>query len=226
MPDIIIDPTVMNLIDKTIRFSLRNRLVVLAGAVLMVVGGIISSRQMDVDVFPDLTATQVVIMTDAHGMAAEEVERLVTFPIETAINGATDVRRVRSVSRNGVCFVWAEFNWGMDVFKARQVISEKMASVLETLPEGITPVLAPQSSIMGEILFIGLRADSTSMADLRTMAEWIVKPAILATGGVSQVSVIGGEIKEYQILADPQRMAYYGVSLSDLEEVGRTFSNK
>ncbi len=225
MPVTIIDYTAMNLIDKTIRFSLRNRLIVLVGAVLMVVGGIISSRQMDVDVFPDLTATQVVIMTDAHGMAAEEVERLVTFPIETAINGATDVRRVRSVSRNGVCFVWAEFNWGMDVFKARQVISEKMASVLETLPEGITPVLAPQSSIMGEILFIGLRADSTSMADLRTMAEWIVKPAILATGGVSQVSVIGGEIKEYQILADPQRMAYYGVSLSDLEEVGRTFSN-
>lgn len=214
----------MNLIDNTIRFSLKNRLLVLAGAVLVILGGIFSARNMDIDVFPDLTATTVVVMTDAHGMAAEEVERLVTFPIETAVNGATNVRRVRSGTRSGVSFVWAEFDWGMDVFKARQIISEKMVSLEESLPEGITPVLAPQSSIMGEILFIGLQADSTSMMELRTLAEWLVKPAILATGGVSQVSIIGGDYKEYQILADPQRMAAYKVKLKDLEEVGRTFS--
>ena len=214
----------MNLIDNTIKFSLKNRLIVLLGALLVAVGGIISMRNMDIDVFPDLTATTVVVMTDAHGMAAEEVERLVTFPIETAVNGATNVRRVRSTSRSGVSFVWIEFDWGMDVFKARQIVSEKMVSLAESLPKGITPVLAPQSSIMGEIMFIGLQADSTSMMDLRTMAEWVVKPAILATGGVSQVSIIGGDYKEYQILADPQRMAAYKVRLADLEQVGRTFS--
>lgn len=179
---------------------------------------------MDVDVFPDLTAPTVVIMTDAHGMATEEVERLVTFPIETAVNGATNVRRVRSASMYGYSFVWTEFDWGMDIFKARQIVSEKMVTLNGTLPEGITPVLAPQSSVMGEILFIGLQADTTSMMELRTLAEWVIKPAILATGGVSQVTIIGGDYKQYQILADPQRMNKYGVSIDDLEAVGKTLS--
>ena len=158
-------------------------------------------------------------------MAAEEVERLVTFPIETAVNGATNVRRVRSASLQGSSFVWVEFDWGMDVFRARQIVSEKMVTITGSLPEGVTPVLAPQSSVMGEILFIGLQADSTSMMELRTLAEWVVKPAILATGGVSQVTIIGGDYKQYQILADPIRMATYGVTMDELEAVGRTMSD-
>ena len=215
----------MELINNIIRFSLKNRLIILLGAALMIGAGIYSSRNMNIDVFPDLTAPTVVVMTDAKGMAAEEVERLVTFPIETAVNGATNVRRVRSASMQGYSFVWAEFNWGMDIFKARQIISEKMVALGNSLPSGITPVLAPQSSIMGEILFIGLQSDTTSMMELRTLADWVIKPAILATGGVSQVTNIGGELKQYQIIADPQRMRAYGVSLAELEEVGHSFSN-
>lgn len=215
----------MELINNIIKFSLKNRLIILLGAALMIGAGIYSSRNMNIDVFPDLTAPTVVVMTDAKGMAAEEVERLVTFPIETAVNGATNVRRVRSASMQGYSFVWAEFNWGMDIFKARQIISEKMVALGNSLPSGITPVLAPQSSIMGEILFIGLQSDTTSMMELRTLADWVIKPAILATGGVSQVTNIGGELKQYQIIADPQRMRAYGVSLAELEEVGRSFSN-
>lgn len=214
----------MNFINGIIKVSLKNRLLVLLGAILLVIGGVYSSKNMDVDVFPDLTAPTVVIMTDAHGMATEEVERLVTFPIETAVNGATNVRRVRSASMYGYSFVWTEFDWGMDIFKARQIVSEKMVTLNGTLPEGITPVLAPQSSVMGEILFIGLQADTTSMMELRTLAEWVIKPAILATGGVSQVTIIGGDYKQYQILADPQRMSKYGISIDDLEAVGKTLS--
>ena len=187
----------MNFINSIIRFSLKNRLSVLLGSVLIILGGLWLSQHMDIDVFPDLTAPTVVVMTDAHGMAAEEVERLVTFPIETAVNGATNVRRVRSASMYGFSFVWAEFNWGMDVFRARQIVSEKMVALSGTLPEGITPQLAPQSSIMGEILLIGIQADSTSMMELRTLADWTIKPAILATGGVSQVTIIGGDYKQY-----------------------------
>lgn len=215
----------MEFINGIIRFSLKNRLIILLGAVLLIIGGFYSTQKMDIDVFPDLTAPTVVVMTDAHGMAAEEVERLVTFPIETAVNGATNVRRVRSASMQGFSFVWAEFNWGMDIFQARQIVSEKMVALGNSLPAEITPVLAPQSSIMGEILMIGLQSDTTSMMELRTLADWVIKPAILATGGVSQVTNIGGELKQYQILADPQKMDAYGVTLTELEEVGKTFSN-
>ncbi|NLX82066.1 MAG: efflux RND transporter permease subunit, partial [Proteiniphilum sp.] len=182
-------------------------------------------QKMDIDVFPDLTAPTVVVMTDAQGMAAEEVERLVTFPIETAVNGATNVRRVRSASSQGFSFVWVEFDWGADIFQARQVVSEKMVTLSDILPPGITPELAPQSSIMGEILFIGLQADTTSMMDLRTIADWIIKPAILGTGGVSQVTIIGGDYKQFQILADPIRMDAYGVTMRELEQIGSTISN-
>lgn len=212
------------MLNRIIKFSLENKLLVLAGAVLLIIGGYLSSRQMDIDVFPDLTAPTVVVMTDAHRMAAEEVERLVTFPIETSMNGATNVRRVRSASMLGYSFVWVEFDWGMDVFKARQIVSEKMVTLSDVLPEGITPVLAPQSSVMGEILFVGLQSDTTSMMDLRTLAEWVVKPAVLATGGVSQVTIIGGDLKQYQIIADPVRMNAYGVTMDDLEAVGKTLS--
>ena len=207
------------MLNKIIKFSLENKLFVLVGAILLIIGGYSSMRQMDIDVFPDLTAPTVVVMTDAHRMAAEEVERLVTFPIETAMNGATNVRRVRSSSMMGYSFVWIEFDWGMDVYRARQIVSEKMVTLEEALPEGVTPVLAPQSSVMGEILFVGLQADSTSMMDLRTMAEWVVKPAILSTGGVSQVTIIGGDLKQYQILVDPIKMGHYDITMEEMTAI-------
>lgn len=212
------------MLNRIIKFSLNNKLFILLGAVLLIVGGTFTFQKMDVDVFPDLTAPTVVVMTDAHGMAAEEVERLVSFPIETAVNGATDVRRVRSASLQGYSFVWVEFDWGTDIFQARQIVSEKMVTLTSALPSDITPVLAPQSSIMGEILFVGLQADSTSMMQLRTFADWVVKPAILATGGVSQVTIIGGDYKQYQILADPVKMNAYGVTMNELESIGKTLS--
>ena len=207
------------MLNKIIKFSLENKLFVLVGALLLIIGGYTSMRQMDIDVFPDLTAPTVVVMTDAHRMAAEEVERLVTFPIETAMNGATNVRRVRSASMMGYSFVWIEFDWGMDVYLARQIVSEKMVTLEEALPDGVTPVLAPQSSVMGEILFVGLQADTTSMMDLRTMAEWVVKPAILSTGGVSQVTIIGGDLKQYQVLVDPVKMAHYDITMHEMADI-------
>ncbi|MDD3543396.1 MAG: efflux RND transporter permease subunit, partial [Petrimonas sp.] len=194
------------MLNKIIKFSLNNRLFILLAAILLIVGGMYTAQDMDIDVFPDLTAPTVVVMSDAHGMSAEEVERLVTFHIETAMNGATDVRRVRSASSQGSSFVWVEFDWGADIYQARQVVSEKLVTLGSVLPDNVVPVLAPQSSVMGEILFIGMQSDSTSQMELRTLAEWVVKPAILATGGVSQVTIIGGDYKQYQILADPQLM--------------------
>jgi len=208
------------MLDKIIKFSLNNKFFVLLGAVILMLAGVYTSGKMDVDVFPDLTAPTVVVMTDAHGMAAEEVERMVTFPIETAVNGATDVRRVRSASSQGFSFVWVEFDWGTDIFKARQIVSEKIISVATQMPLGVgKPTLAPQSSIMGEIFFIGMQADSTSMMELRTIAEGNVKPLILATGGVSKVTIIGGDYKQYQVLANPKKMKYYNVSMHELAEI-------
>lgn len=208
------------MLNNIIRFSLNNKYLILLCSVVLVVFGIRTASNMDVDVFPDLTAPTVVVMTDAHGMASEEVERLVTFPIESAVNGATDVRRVRSASSQGYSFVWVEFDWGTDIFKARQIVSEKLISVSSRMPLGVgQPTLAPQSSVMGEIFFVGMQADSTSMMELRTMAEWNVKPLILATGGVSQVTIIGGDYKQYQVLADPQKMKYFDVSMNELAAV-------
>ena len=205
------------MLNRIIKFSLDNRLLVLLAVVLVAIGGIYSTRNIEVDVFPDLTLPTVVVLTDAHDMAPEEIERLVTFPIETAVNGATDVRRVRSSSSQGFSFVWIEFDWGTDIYKARQVISEKLVAITGELPEGIMPELAPQSSVMGEILFIGMQSDTTSMMELRTLAEWVVKPMILATGGVSQVTIIGGDYKQYQVLADAVKMDIYGVTMAELE---------
>ncbi len=205
------------MLNSIIKFSLNNKLPVLLAVLLVIIGGIYSARNIEVDVFPDLTMPTVVILTDAADLAPEEIERLVTFPIETAVNGATNVRRVRSSSSLGFSFVWVEFDWGMDIYKARQIISEKMSLLSGQLPDGIVPVLAPQSSVMGEIMFVGMQADSTSMMDLRTLAEWVVKPAILATGGVSQVTIIGGDYKQYQVLADPVKMDMYDVSMGELE---------
>ena len=205
------------MLNNIIRFSLKNRIVVLVSAILLVVFGIYTAKTMDVDVFPDLNAPTVVVMTEAGGMAPEEVERLVTFPLETAVNGATDVRRVRSSSTTGFSIVWVEFNWGMDIYRARQIVSEKMAEVRDQLPENVgNPTLGPQSSILGELMFVAITADSTSLRDLRTLADWTIRPRLLATGGVAQVSVLGGELREYQILLDPARMKHYGIGLNDV----------
>lgn len=205
------------MLDKIIHFSLTNRLAIVIGAVIVMVAGVVTALRMDVDVFPDLNAPTVVVMTEARGMASEEVERLVTFPIETSVNGATGVRRVRSSSTNGFSVVWVEFDWDVDVYLARQIVSEKIAMVRDQMPpEAGSPTLGPQSSILGEVMFVSLTADSTSMADLRTMADWTVRPRLMATGGVAQVAVIGGDVKEYQILLDPSRMKRLGVSLDDV----------
>ena len=211
--------------DNLIKFSINNKFFILLSAVILIIVGLRNAKKMDVDVFPDLTAPTVVVMTDAHGMASEEVERLVTFPIETAVNGATDVRRVRSASSQGFSFVWVEFDWGTDVFKARQIVSEKLIPVSSQMPLDVgQPILAPQSSVMGEMFFIGIQSDSTSMMELRTIADWDVKPLLLATSGVSQVTIIGGDYKQYQILADPGKLKYYGVSMGELAEICRGMS--
>ena len=205
------------MLNKIIRFSLENRILVLVATVLLVIGGLYSTGKTEVDVFPDLNAPTVVIMTEAGGMAAEEVEQLVTFPIETAVNGSTGVRRVRSQSTHGFSVVWVEFDWGTDIYLARQIVSEKLAAVGEQMPEGVSaPVLGPQSSILGEVLIVSLTSDKTSLQDLRTYADWIIRPHLLSTGGVAQVSVHGGDIKEYQILISPGKMKHFGVSLSDV----------
>lgn len=204
-------------LNGIIRFSLKNRPLVLFLCALLLIIGTWTARNMEVDVFPDLNAPTVVVMTESRGMAAEEVERLVTFPIETAVNGATDVRRVRSSSTQGFSVVWVEFDWGTDIYRDRQIVSEKLSEVAGQLPAGVgQPTLGPQSSIMGEVLFIGLTADKTSLTDLRTLADWVIRPRLLSTGGVAQVSVIGGELKEYQIRLDPARMRHYGVSMSEV----------
>src|SRR5690554_4460105 len=204
------------MLNAIISFSLNNRLVVLIASLLLTLSGLYVASEMEVDVFPDLNAPTVVVMTEAHGMATEEVERLVTFPIETAVNGATDVRRVRSTSTTGFSVVWVEFDWGTDIYRDRQIVSEKLAAVGESLPDTVdSPTLSAQSSILGEMLVIGLTPDNTSLKDLRTYADWTNRPRLLSTGGVAQVTVLGGDIREYQILLDPFRMAHYGVTLDE-----------
>lgn len=210
------------MLNKIIHFSLQNRLLVLVASALLFVAGIYCTVNAEIDVFPDLNAPTVVVMTEANGMAAEEVEQLVTFPIETAVNGATGVRRVRSSSTTGFSVVWVEFDWGTDIYLARQIVSEKLSAAAGELPETAgNPTLGPQSSILGEVLIVGLTADSTSMLDLRTIADWTIRPRLLATGGVAQVAVLGGDIKEYQVLLHPDRMKHYGVTLSEVMSVTR-----
>ena len=205
------------MLNKIIAFSLRNRPVILFFSLILIIAGCWTAWKMEVDVFPDLNAPTVVVMTEGKGMAAEEVERLVTFPIETALNGATDVRRVRSSSTTGFSVVWVEFDWGTDVYRDRQIVSEKLATIADALPEGVgQPTLGPQSSIMGEVMFIGLTADTTSLGSLRTLADWTIRPRLLSTGGVAQVTVMGGDLLEYQIRLHPERMRHYGVALDEV----------
>ena len=213
------------MLNKIISFSLHNRPVILFFSVLLMIVGMWTASKMEVDVFPDLNAPTVVVMTEAQGMASEEVERLVTFPIETAVNGATDVRRVRSSSTTGFSVVWVEFEWGTDIYRDRQIVSEKLATIGDALPSSVgQPTLGPQSSILGEVMFIGLTADSTSLGDLRTLADWTVRPQLLSTGGVAQVTVMGGDLMEYQIRLHPERMRHYGVTLTQVMDATRNMN--
>ena len=213
------------MLNKIISFSLHNRPVILFFSVLLMIVGMWTASKMEVDVFPDLNAPTVVVMTEAQGMASEEVERLVTFPIETAVNGATDVHRVRSSSTTGFSVVWVEFDWGTDIYRDRQIVSEKLATIGDALPSGVgQPTLGPQSSILGEVMFIGLTADSTSLGDLRTLADWTIRPQLLSTGGVAQVTVMGGDLMEYQIRLHPERMRHYGVTLTQVMDATRNMN--
>jgi CzcA family heavy metal efflux pump len=213
------------MLNKIISYSLHNRLAVVVCGLLLMIWGTYSAMQTEIDVFPDLNAPTVVVLTEASGLAPEEVERLISFPIETAVNGAMNVRRVRSSSTTGFSVVWVEFDWGMDIYRARQIVSEKLSVVTESLPADVSrPTLAPQSSILGEVMIMGLTADSTSLRDLRTLADWTIRPRLLSTGGVAQVAVIGGEMKEYQILLSPERMKYYGISLDEALEACRNMN--
>ena len=207
------------MLNKIISFSLANRLAVLILSAVILIAGTLTLIRTEVDIFPDLNAPTVVVMTEAPGFAPEDVETIVTYPIETAVNGSTGVRRVRSASAAGLSTVWVEFDWGTDIYRARQIVTERLGSLSETLPANVnTPVLGPQSSILGEMMIIGLTADSTSLLDLRTIAERVIRPRLLAMGGVSQVAVIGGDVKEYQIKLLPDKMKYFDVSLSELLE--------
>ncbi len=205
------------MLNRIIKYSLDNRLMIMVGAVLILVGGTYVTSRMDVDIFPELTAPTVVVMTEAHGMAPEEVEQLVTFPIETAVNGAADIRRVRSSSSMGFSIVWVEFDWGTDIYNARQTVTERLVRAGEDLPEGVgEPVIAPQSSLLGEVMIIGLSSEKKTPMELRTMAEWNIRPRLLSVGGVAQVSIIGGDVKEYQIRVNPGKLEYYNTSFSEL----------
>ena len=205
------------MLNKIINYSLRNRIFVMAAAVLLVIAGAYTTKNMEVDVFPDLNAPTVTVLTEAAGLAPEEVEKIVTFPLETALNGATDVRRVRSSSTTGFSVVWVEFDWGTDIYKARQIVSEKLSTLSDAFPETVgRPTLGPQSSILGEMMIVSLTSDTTSLEELRTLADWTIRPRLLSTQGVAQATVIGGDIKEYQILFNPQKMKYYGVTLDQV----------
>lgn len=214
------------MLNRIIRFSLDNRLTILILSAVILIAGTITLIRSEIDIFPDLNAPTVVVMTEAPGFAPEDVETIVTYPIETAVNGSTGVRRVRSASSAGLSTVWVEFDWGTDIYRARQIVNERLASLSEQLPDNVnTPILGPQSSILGEMMIIGLTADSTSLLDVRTIAERLIRPRLLAMGGVSQVSVIGGDVKEYQIRLLPDKMKYHDISLSELLESVETVND-
>ncbi len=210
------------MLDSLIRWSLHNRVVVLAAAAGFLVWGGNAVTGMPVDVLPDVTAPTVTVLVEGHGMAPTDMEALVTFPIESSLNGASGVRRVRSATAVGIAVIWADFEWGEDIFRARQTVTEKLAAVSATLPEAVDPpVLAPLSSIMGEIMFVALESATHSPLDLRTTAETLVRRRLLATPGVSQVTVIGGEQRQFEVLVDPERLADFGVPLSAVEDALR-----
>jgi CzcA family heavy metal efflux pump len=207
------------MLNKILNFSLSNRMIVLIAGVVIIVVGMFVAKDMEVDIFPDLSAPTVVVMTDAKGMAPEEVEKMVTFQIETAVNGSPSVRRVRSNSTMGFSIVWVEFDWGTDIFKARQTVTEKLSQIAGNLPEGVSsPILAPQTSLLGEIMIFAMTSDTLNLMDLRTLADWNVKPRLLSLGGVAQVTIMGGDEKQFQIQADLQKMKNFGVTFEELTE--------
>lgn len=213
----VITINIVVMLDKIIKTSLSNRVVVLIITGILLLWGCYTVLHTEVDIFPDLNAPTVVVMTEAPGYAPEEIEKTVTYPIETALNGASGVRRVRSSSATGFSVVWVEFEWNEDIYRARQIVNEKLSEIASKLPPGVgSPTLGPQSSILGEIMIIGLTSDTTSLSELRTIADRILAPRILGLGGVSQVSVIGGYETEYQVLVSPDKMKFHDVTLSDI----------
>ncbi|MGJ3236034.1 efflux RND transporter permease subunit [Marivirga sp.] len=207
------------MLNKILEISLRNRLLVLLAAILLTLSGLYIARNMNVDVFPDLTAPTVTILTEAHGLESEEVEKLVTYQLETAMNGSPNVRRIRSSSAAGISIVWVEFEWGTDIYRARQIVSERIPMVRENLPSGVSaPTMAPISSIMGEVMLLGVRSDSLSPMELRTLSDWTIRPRVKSIGGIANVVVIGGDYKQYQVMADPEKLKYYDISLAELLE--------
>lgn len=208
------------MLNRIIKFALDNRIAMLVIPIVLLIYGVIVLMRTEVDIFPDLNAPTVVVMTEAPGMAPEEIEKVMTYPVETAVNGASGVRRVRSASATGLSTVWVEFDWDTGVYLARQIVAEKLSEIESNLPPGVgKPTLGPQSSILGEILIIGLTADSiTSQEELRTIADRQIRPRLLSLSGVSSVSVIGGDAKEYQILLHPSAMQIYNVSLQEVRD--------
>lgn len=209
------------MLDKIIRLSLENRLIVVALSLVLFIAGVYVAVKIPVDVFPDLTAPTVTIMTESHGMAPEEVETLVTAPIESALNGAIGVRRVRSASTYGTSTVWVEFTWGMDIYRARQVVNEKLQLVAASLPQGVVPVLAPISSIMGEIMYVDVRSDRHTLMEVKEAADFVIRKRLLAVPGVAQVVTVGGEAKQYHIHIDPQRLFFFGITLEEVMAAAR-----
>lgn len=208
------------MLNAIIEFSLRQRLLVVAFSVFLIGYGTWSALNMDIDVFPNLNRPRVVVMTEAPGMAPEEVEALITFPLETAINGANGVEAVRSSSGVGISVIYVEFDWNTDIYNDRQIVTERLQLVQEKMPKGVKPQLAPVSSIMGQIVMIGMWSEGgkTSPMEVRTIADWVIRQRLLTIPGVSQVFTMGGQRKQFQVLVNPDSLLRYGVTLHDVKQ--------